>query len=176
MVQAEKYKAVIFDLDGLILDTERLAHLAWKTVMSRAGYVLEDQIYYKIIGLTVEDMPSIMKDAYGQDFPVDDLNQQRIEYMNEHIKSRGVDVKKGVYEFLDLLDERKIQSRLLFAGNIIRQPVFNNMRESNNDFIVVGDLDNTDKVMNDSFWVGVYPGMSDEKIDYMISQINELLN
>ncbi|KKL60599.1 hypothetical protein LCGC14_2203720, partial [marine sediment metagenome] len=78
-------------------------------------------------------------------------------------------------EIMRKLDERKIQSRLLFAGNIIRQPVFNNMRESKKDFKVIGDLINTDKVMNDSFWVGVYPGMNDEKIDYMISQINELL-
>ncbi len=77
-------------------------------------------------------------------------------------------------EIMKKLEDKKIQSRILFAGNIIRQPVFNNMRESKKGFKVVGDLINTDKVMNDSFWVGVYPGMTDEKIDYMIMQINKL--
>jgi CDP-6-deoxy-D-xylo-4-hexulose-3-dehydrase len=78
-------------------------------------------------------------------------------------------------EIMRKLDERKIQTRLLFAGNIIRQPVFNEMRNNNSGFRVIGDLQNTDKVMNDSFWLGVYPGMKNEEIDYMITQIIDLL-
>jgi CDP-6-deoxy-D-xylo-4-hexulose-3-dehydrase len=50
------------------------------------------------------------------------------------------------------------------------------MREKNKGFRIVGDgLTNTDKVMNDSFWIGVYPGMTTEMIDYMISEISKLL-
>lgn len=73
------------------------------------------------------------------------------------------------------LEERKIQTRPLFAGNITRQPAFDEMRETKRGYRVAGQLTNTDKVMNDSFWIGVYPGMTDEMIDYVIAQISELL-
>ena len=78
-------------------------------------------------------------------------------------------------EIMQKLEEKKIQTRLLFAGNIIRQPVFNEMRNSKKGYRVLGQLTNTDKVMNDSFWIGVYPGMSDEMIEYMITQISEII-
>jgi len=79
-------------------------------------------------------------------------------------------------EIMQKLEENKIQTRLLFAGNIIRQPVFNEMRKSKSGYKVVGNLENTDKVMNDSFWLGVYPGLSDEKIDYIINTIKEIFS
>ena len=74
------------------------------------------------------------------------------------------------------LEKNKIQTRLLFAGNIIRQPVFNEIRESKTRYRINGNLTNTDKVMNDSFWIGVFPGMTDEMIDYMIEVISNFIN
>jgi CDP-6-deoxy-D-xylo-4-hexulose-3-dehydrase len=78
-------------------------------------------------------------------------------------------------EIIKKLEEAKIQTRLLFAGNIIRQPVFDEMRGSKNNYRVVGELINTDKVMNDSFWIGVYPGMDNEMLNYMALQIKKIL-
>ena len=78
-------------------------------------------------------------------------------------------------EIIYELEKRKIQTRLLFAGNIICQPVFNELRENNKGFKTIGMLNNTDKVMNDSFWIGVYPGISKDELDYMLSQICEIL-
>lgn len=72
------------------------------------------------------------------------------------------------------LEKQKIQTRTLFAGNVIRHPVFNEMRESNKGYKVIGELHNTDKVMNDSFWIGVYPGLTEEIINYIINQIRRL--
>ncbi|MDP2232556.1 MAG: lipopolysaccharide biosynthesis protein RfbH [Actinomycetota bacterium] len=65
------------------------------------------------------------------------------------------------------MEAAKIQTRMLFAGNIVRQPAFDAMRNSGNGYRVVGELVNTDRIMNDSFWIGVYPGMSDEMLAYM---------
>jgi len=79
-------------------------------------------------------------------------------------------------EIMQKLEEKQIQTRLLFAGNIIRQPVFNKMREYNSGYRVIGELKNTDKVMNDSFWIGVYPGMTDEMVNFIIEKISEILN
>ena len=78
-------------------------------------------------------------------------------------------------EIMQKLEEKKIQSRLLFAGNITRQPVFNEMQESNSSFRIIGELINTDKVMHDSFWIGVYPGMTNEMINYMIEVLCRII-
>ena len=72
------------------------------------------------------------------------------------------------------LEDNKIQTRNLFAGNILRHPLFDEMIEDK-DYRVIGDLVNTDKIMNDSFWIGLYPGMSDDAIDYMIEKIREFI-
>jgi CDP-6-deoxy-D-xylo-4-hexulose-3-dehydrase len=69
-------------------------------------------------------------------------------------------------DLLRFLDERKIGTRLLFAGNILKQPAYKDI-----DFRVVGDLVNTDTVMKRSFWVGVYPGLSRQMLDYVIDSI-----
>lgn len=66
-----------------------------------------------------------------------------------------------------------VQTRMLFAGNLIKHPCFDEMRASGEGYRVVGELTNTDRIMNDSFWIGVYPGMTDEMIDYMAKIIKE---
>lgn len=69
------------------------------------------------------------------------------------------------------LEDRGIQTRMLFAGNLIKHPCFNDMRKSGKGYRVVSELTNTDRIMNDTFWIGVYPGMTDGMIDYMIEII-----
>ena len=62
---------------------------------------------------------------------------------------------------------------LIHAGNLIKHPCFDEMRAEKKGYRVVGTLENTDRIMSDTFWVGVYPGMTDEKIDYMAKVIKE---
>ena len=68
------------------------------------------------------------------------------------------------------LNEKKIGTRLLFGGNLLRQPAFIGTPRR-----VIGDLVNTDRVMNDTFWIGVWPGLTLEMLDYMILSIRETL-
>ena len=70
------------------------------------------------------------------------------------------------------IEEKNIQTRLLFSGNLIKHPCFNPIRGTD-AYRVSGGLDNTDRIMNNTFWVGVYPGMTDEKIDYMAKIITD---
>lgn len=77
-------------------------------------------------------------------------------------------------ELVEHLENSNIQTRNLFAGNVIRHPLFETL-EKDVDYRVIGPLTNTDKIMNDSFWVGVYPGMSDETIDYMVKKVREFV-
>jgi CDP-6-deoxy-D-xylo-4-hexulose-3-dehydrase len=67
------------------------------------------------------------------------------------------------------LDNKKIGTRLLFGGNLLRQPAYKNIERR-----VIGDLPNTDFVMNNVFWCGVYPGLTEPMIAYMIASIREV--
>ncbi len=81
----------------------------------------------------------------------------------------GVDRNKVV----QYIEKNGVQTRMLFAGNLIKHPCFDEMRKTGNGYRVVGDLKNTDIIMNQTFWVGVYPGMTNEMIDYMSKIIKE---
>lgn len=87
-------------------------------------------------------------------------------------------VKEGVNrsEVVKYIEDHGVQTRNLFAGNITKHPCFDEMRASGEGYRIVGELTNTDRIMNDTFWIGVYPGMTDEMIDYMIKTIKEALN
>ena len=73
---------------------------------------------------------------------------------------------------MEFLEKNKIGTRLLFAGNMLKQPAFTNSKVK---YRVVGSLENTDKVMKDAFWVGVWPGVREEHINYVIQKIKEFI-
>ena len=76
-------------------------------------------------------------------------------------------------QVVQYVESKGIQTRMLFAGNLTRHPCFDQMRESGEGYRVVGNLAVTDRIMKDTFWVGVYPGMTDQMIDYMAKTIKE---
>ena len=73
------------------------------------------------------------------------------------------------------IEAHNVQTRLLFSGNLIKHPCFDQIRGTD-AYRVVGGLENTEYIMNHTFWVGVYPGMTDEMIDYMAEVIIEAAN
>lgn len=81
----------------------------------------------------------------------------------------GIDRNKVV----EYLEKNGIQTRNLFAGNLTKHPCFDELRKNEEGYRVIGDLKNTDRIMNDTFWIGVYPGMTNDKIDYMVKKIKE---
>ena len=76
-------------------------------------------------------------------------------------------------EVVRYVEEKGVQTRMLFAGNLIKHPCFDEMRANGSGYRVAGTLENTDQIMRDTFWVGVYPGMTDEMIDYMAKVLKE---
>ncbi len=81
----------------------------------------------------------------------------------------GIDREKVVR----YVESKGVQTRMLFSGDLVKHPCFNEMRQSGQGYRVVGGLEITDRIMRDTFWVGVYPGMTDEMIDYMVKVILE---
>ena len=84
----------------------------------------------------------------------------------------GVD-RNSVVQYVE---KHGVQTRMLFAGNLIKHPCFDEMRKSGEGYRVVGELINTDRIMKDTFWVGVYPGLNDDMIDYMARTIRSAVN
>ncbi len=82
---------------------------------------------------------------------------------------RGVDRNRVV----QYAEQKGVQTRMLFAGNLLKHPCFDEMRRTGEGYRVVGSLEQTDRIMRDSFWVGVYPGMTDEMTDYMAKILKE---
>jgi len=74
------------------------------------------------------------------------------------------------------LEAHKVQTRNLFAGNLLKHPAFDEMRKSGKGYRVVGDHSGTDFIMNNTLWIGVYPGMTDEMLQYMIKTIKEYVS
>lgn len=77
-------------------------------------------------------------------------------------------------ELVAHLERNNVQTRMLFAGNLVKHPCFDDMRRTGDGYRVVGGLENTDRIMRDVFWIGVYPGMTRAMLDYMVERIGEI--
>lgn len=78
-------------------------------------------------------------------------------------------------EIVQYLEKHNVQTRLLFSGNIIKHPCFDEMRLKQKGFRISGDLNTTDIITEKTFWIGVYPGMTKEKLDYMVKLIHNFV-
>lgn len=78
-------------------------------------------------------------------------------------------------EVVNHLEINGIQTRMLFAGNLIKHPCFDEMRKKNKGYRMIGDLSVTDRIMRDTFWIGVYPGMNKEMLTHVIATISAVV-
>lgn len=85
----------------------------------------------------------------------------------------GVDISRD--SLVDYLESKGIQTRMLFAGNLIKQPCFDEMRKKKQGYRVVGNLKNTDLIMSQTFWIGVYPGLRQVQLDFMVKCIRDYI-
>lgn len=78
-------------------------------------------------------------------------------------------------QIVNYLESKNIQTRMLFAGNLIKHPCFDEMRKSGKGFRTIGDLPITNRVMKDTFWIGVYPGINDQELNYILDSIRRFV-
>ena len=105
-------KGILFDMDGVLLDTERLSTKAWLEVANKWGIDLSETFINSFKGMTVDGSKHIFLKRFGCDFPYHFFRAERNKYVQQFIKEEGVPVKKGVYEILDYAKARNIKTAI----------------------------------------------------------------
>ncbi|MBO4484194.1 MAG: HAD family phosphatase [Lachnospiraceae bacterium] len=105
-------KAVIFDMDGVIFDSERATYLCWKKVAEEHGLERMDEVYRRCIGVTLEVTRQICLDAYGPDFPYEEFAKEASVLYHERYDGGRLPVKEGVREILSYLKENGIPTAI----------------------------------------------------------------
>jgi len=103
------FRAVIFDLDGLMLDTESIARLTMQKAARELGYDLTDELFLRLVGRTGADGSAIMREQWGADFPCGSLWERTTRHWDHHVAINGIPLKTGLIELLDFLEGRPIR-------------------------------------------------------------------
>ncbi len=101
-------RLVIFDMDGLMFDTERIAVDAWRSAGERLGFPISPGLVIETIGLNRKDTEATLLRRLGEGFPYEEASLLRIRYAEETVARSGVPVKEGLFELLDMLDSAGI--------------------------------------------------------------------
>jgi len=100
--------AVIFDMDGLMFDTERLVLRAWTRAMADFGYSASEAVFLRSVGMTMARTNQVLRAEYGPDFPLDETNDRTGDYIWQEVDDLGAPLKLGLLALLDYLDSRGI--------------------------------------------------------------------
>lgn len=111
-----RISAVIFDVDGLMLDTERLAFGAWTKALEERGYHLEYPDYIKLVGRSVRDGEDILKEVYGAGFPYYEVFGRRQKILEQGYLENGIPHKPGLLGLLDFLKSKKVWLAVFTSG------------------------------------------------------------
>jgi len=98
--------AVIFDMDGLMIDTERMAQQAWQRAGAEFGFTLPDALYLQAVGRTARATAELFRAGMGADFPFEAVYERKQHYLYTAIEEEGIPTKPGLLELLDLVDQQ----------------------------------------------------------------------
>jgi HAD superfamily hydrolase (TIGR01509 family) len=143
--------AVIFDMDGLMFDTERLARTAWGLALGEWGHVLPEVVFLEMVGRTQPAVREILLKAFGRDLPFDSIVARTRFHLNDAFTREGVPFKPGLGELLEALKHRAVP--VAVASSTCREAVLDRLSRAGLDFGVVvgGDEVNMGKPAPDLF-------------------------
>jgi len=121
-------EAVIFDMDGVIFDTEKVYLDIWQRVFEKYGYKMTKEIYALVLGTGRENVKKVFVSHFGSDLPIDDMYIEKDENLAKEIE-KGVPLKSGVYEILEYLKENDF--KIALATSAISKRAFKQLKQAN---------------------------------------------
>ncbi len=135
-------KAVVFDMDGLMFDTEKIGIRTWKTLSVELGYPKLDGLIYTCFGTNHNFKRKYFAEVLGEDFPYDEFLKREIEITGETLKREGVPHKEGLVELLEYLKNNNIKRAV--ATSTIYKPAIEHIKDAGVydyfDVIITGDM------------------------------------
>ena len=122
------YDAVVFDMDGIIFDSEKVVIETWESIAEKYGIENIRETLYKCIGANVVRTKEIMREAYGEDFPYDDYNKEVSVIYHERCDGGKLPMKPGVFEILEYIKSQG--KKLALASSTRRETVINELRDA----------------------------------------------
>ena len=137
----DKINTVIFDMDGVIFDTERIYLETWNDVFDKYGYKMTKEVYISVMGVGRKNVINTFKDIYGDDLPIDKMYKEKDQILFNRIEEGTVPTKEGVHEVLKFL--RKNDYKIALATSAKRERVDKHLKDTKLegafDVIVCGD-------------------------------------
>lgn len=136
-----KPKLVIFDMDGLMFDTERIGRACHTQAAKEYGYTITEELSMSLIGGNMIRNTKILKEALGNECPLDKIREKSRQYQEAHFKKKGLQVKAGLIELIDYLKKEKIKIAIASSSgrNIIDRYLQMSQLEGQFDYIMSGD-------------------------------------
>lgn len=141
MIDKLSFELIIFDMDGLMFDTEKISFISWRDAAARYGYQIDDNIFRKTIGANLISTKDIYIKHFGISFPIEEIISERVRISEALIKLKGLPIKKGLYELLDYLSQSNIKKAV--ATSTSRNRALNLLKlagiDNNFDYVLCGD-------------------------------------
>jgi HAD superfamily hydrolase (TIGR01509 family) len=140
-VDSKTIELVIFDMDGLMFDSEKISIYAWRKASEKYGYDITEEIFKQTLGLNLEKIREIFYKYFGEDCPYDDIKTQRRYVIDQYIDEKGVPVKKGLFNLLEALKKLKIKTAVATSSSRVTAEKMLKLSEVFHyfDHIVCGD-------------------------------------
>ena len=110
MTENISIKAVIFDMDGLILDSQRIAIKVWQNAVSFYGYTMSVEENLLLIGRNIADSTEILYSFFGSEFPIEKIRKHARQQFLNYVKENGIPIKSGLIKLLNFLDEKTVST------------------------------------------------------------------
>ncbi len=132
---------IIFDMDGLMFDTEKISFTAWETAAKQFNYIIDKALFEKTIGANINKTREIYANHFGESFPFDLIVSERVKISDEIIKTKGVPIKKGLIELINFLDDSKVKKAVATSTSRKRALDLLNRVQIYNcfDYVLCGD-------------------------------------
>ena len=128
---------VIFDMDGVMFDTEKISYRSWEKLGKKYNYNIDDDIFKKTVGLNIKSTRQVYKKHFGANFQFEKMRNEEVKMMKDCILSEGVPVKDGVYELLSCIKNRNLKIALATSALKERAELLLNLSDTKKYFDVI---------------------------------------